>query len=128
MGGLDCSTRLVLLCSRSPHQSPIFYKDSDPLMFSEIAEFAMSLATPPKGQEPFHSTPHLQVYKLIRGTFLAEIGQVDLAKRYINVNVISFIYSVHLAGIAKLLPLFWGETHHISRHLLWSNSEGSLID
>lgn len=89
MGGLHSpSTRLVLLGSQSPHQWPIFYKDSDPLVFSEIAEFAMSLATPPKGQEPFHGIPHLQAYKLIRAVFLAEIGQVDIAKRYISINLI----------------------------------------
>lgn len=84
MGGLGSpSIRLVLLGSRSPHHWPSFHKDPDPVIFSEIAEFAMSLATPPKGQDSFHGLPHLQAYKLIRATSLAEIGHVDIAKRFV---------------------------------------------
>jgi hypothetical protein len=84
MGGIGSpSARLVLLGSRNPIHWPTFHKDSDPIIFSEIAEFALSLATPPKGQESFHGLPHLQAYRLIRATSLAEIGYVDIAKRFV---------------------------------------------
>ncbi|KAF7976320.1 hypothetical protein HWV62_7038 [Athelia sp. TMB] len=83
MGGVSApSVRVVLVGSRSPHNWPNFHKDPDPIIFSEIAEFALSLATPPKGQEPFHGLPHLQAYRFIRAMSLAEIGHNDLAKRY----------------------------------------------
>src|ERR1700692_3665835 len=83
MGGLGSpSTRLVLLGSRGPHHSVNFHTDSDSFILSEIAEFAMSLATPPKGQDPFHGLPHLQAYRLIRAFSLAEVGHIDIAKRF----------------------------------------------
>lgn len=84
IGGVGSpSTRLVLVGSRSPHHWPCFHKDPDPIIFTEIAEFAMSLAAPPKGQEAFSGLPHLQAYRLIRATSLAEIGHVDIAKRFV---------------------------------------------
>lgn len=84
MGGIGSpSARLVLLGSRNPLHCPIFHKDPDPVILSEIAEFALSLATAPKGQEPFRGLPHLQAYRLIRATALMEIGHVDIAKRFV---------------------------------------------
>ena len=84
IGGIGTpSTRLVLVGSRSPQHWPSFHKDPDPVILSEIAEFAMALAAPPKGQEPFHGLPHLQAYRLVRATSLAEIGHVDIAKRFV---------------------------------------------
>ena len=71
-----------MLGSPPPTASPTFYKDPDPIIFSEIVEFAMSLATPAKGQEPFAGLPHLQPYRLIRAACLAELGHVQLANRY----------------------------------------------
>ncbi|KAG1753477.1 Sec23-binding domain of Sec16-domain-containing protein [Suillus lakei] len=56
--------------------------DTDPIILSEIAEFALSLKSIPKGQEPFHGLPHLQAYKLIRASYLAEIGEIQAASRY----------------------------------------------
>ncbi|KAI0720998.1 Sec23-binding domain of Sec16-domain-containing protein [Cerioporus squamosus] len=82
LGGLGSSSRLILLGSPPPTAAPTFYKDPDPIIFSEIAEFAMSLATPTKGQEPFAGLPHLQPYRLIRAACLAELGNVQLANRY----------------------------------------------
>ncbi len=84
LGGLGSSSRLTLLGSPPPTASPAFYKDPDPIIFSEIAEFAMGLATPTKGQEPFAGLPHLQPYRLIRAACLAELGNVQLANRYVN--------------------------------------------
>ncbi|PCH38075.1 hypothetical protein WOLCODRAFT_161281 [Wolfiporia cocos MD-104 SS10] len=82
MGGIGSSSRIILVGSHSPSVSPIFAKDTDPIIFSEIAEFAMSLSTPAKGQEAFAGLPHLQPYRLIRAVALAEMGHVQLAHRY----------------------------------------------
>ncbi|KAF8559595.1 hypothetical protein OG21DRAFT_1480351 [Imleria badia] len=83
MGGLGGpGTRLVLLGSQSPHINPLFFRDPDPIIFTEIAEFALSLKAPTKGQEPFHGFPHLQAYKFIRAAYLADIGHVQSATRY----------------------------------------------
>lgn len=83
MGGLGGpGTRLVLLGSPSPHINPAFFRDPDSMLFTEIAEFALSLKAPIKGQEPFHGFPHLQAYKFIRATYLADIGHVQSATRY----------------------------------------------
>jgi hypothetical protein len=84
MGGVGSpGARMVLLGSQSPHTKPTFFRDADPIIFTEIAEFAFSLKTPPKGQEPFHGFPHLQAYKLIRAAYLADIGHVQAATRCI---------------------------------------------
>ncbi|KAI0362216.1 hypothetical protein OH77DRAFT_1507802 [Trametes cingulata] len=82
LGGMGTHPRLTLLGSPSAAASPIYYKDPDPIIFSEIAEFAMSLATPAKGQEAFAGLPHLQPYRLLRAATLAEMGHVQLANRY----------------------------------------------
>ena len=55
--------------------------DPDPIIFSEVVEFALSLATPAKGQEAFAGLPHLQPYRLIRAASLAEMGHVQIAAR-----------------------------------------------
>ncbi|GJE90820.1 Sec23-binding domain of Sec16-domain-containing protein [Phanerochaete sordida] len=83
IGGLGSpSGRVVLFGSASPQVQPNFWKDQDPIIFSEIVEFALSLATPTKGQEPFPGLPHLQPYRLIRAAWLAELGHIDHANRY----------------------------------------------
>ncbi|KAK0210780.1 Sec23-binding domain of Sec16-domain-containing protein [Desarmillaria ectypa] len=83
IGGIGHPTaRLILAGSRSPQAWPNFHKDPDPVIFSEIIEFALSLATPNKGQEPFGGLPHLQAYRFIRAATLAEFGYVQLANRY----------------------------------------------
>ncbi|KZT67726.1 hypothetical protein DAEQUDRAFT_712916 [Daedalea quercina L-15889] len=82
IGGIGSSSRMVLLGSPSPSVSLNFAKDPDPLIFSEVAEFALSLAPPAKGQEAFAGLPHLQPYRLIRAAGLAEMGHVQLANRY----------------------------------------------
>ena len=81
---------MVLLGSPSPSVSLSFAKDPDPLIFTEIAEFALSLTPPAKGQEAYTGLPHLQPYRLIRAAGLAEMGHVQLANRYI-----SHILAVH---------------------------------
>lgn len=79
--GINGASRFMLLGSPPPANSPTFYKDSDSIVFSEILEFAMSFATPAKGQEPFVGLPHLQPFRLIRAATLAETGHVQLANR-----------------------------------------------
>lgn len=84
MGGLGSpGTRLVLLGAQSPHINPAFFRDPDPIIFTEIAEFALSLKTA-KGQDPFHGFPHLQAYKFVRAAYLADIGHIQSATRYIS--------------------------------------------
>ena len=118
MGGLGSpSTRLVLLGSRGPHHSVNFHTDSDSFILSEIAEFAMSLATPPKGQDPFHGLPHLQAYRLIRAFSLAEVGHIDIAKRFVlSWNPISCAKRF-LKDIVKRLQVLSVEVRLILRQL-----------
>ncbi|KAH8117565.1 Sec23-binding domain of Sec16-domain-containing protein [Phellopilus nigrolimitatus] len=83
IGGVGApSVRIVLVGSQSPHRNSAFLKDPDCFIFSEIAEFALSLHVPAKGLDAFTGFPHLQVYRLIRAMQLAEMGHVPLAKRY----------------------------------------------
>lgn len=71
----------MLYGGSSPLVNPAVCKDPDPLIFSEIVEFALSLTPPTKGQETFAGIPHLQPYRLVRATCLAELGHIDLANR-----------------------------------------------
>ena len=75
----------MLFGSTNPQVQPNFWKDPDPLIFSEIVEFALSLVPLTKGQEPFVGLPHLQPYRLVRAMSLAELGHVQLATRYVMV-------------------------------------------
>ncbi|KAJ7235468.1 Sec23-binding domain of Sec16-domain-containing protein [Mycena haematopus] len=91
VGGIgNPSARIVLLGSRSPQVWPSFYKDSDPVIFTEILEFALSLVPPAKGQDAFYGLPHLQAYRFIRAMSLAEIGELQLASRYCEAITTSF--------------------------------------
>ncbi|THH33921.1 hypothetical protein EUX98_g247 [Antrodiella citrinella] len=65
IGGVSNSTsRIVLVGGPNPAMIPNFWKDTDPIILSEITEFALSLA-----------------YRLIRATYLAEVGYVQAAHR-----------------------------------------------
>jgi hypothetical protein len=83
------SARVVLLGSRSPLTTPNFHTDHDPIIFSEIAEFALSLAPVTKGQEPFPGCPQLQAYKLVRAAHLAEMGHMQTANRSVFLSATS---------------------------------------
>ena len=91
IGGVGSSSRMVLLGSPSPSVSLNFTKDPDPLIFTEIAEFALSLTPPAKGQEAYTGLPHLQPYRLIRAAGLAEMGHVQLANRCVS----TLLFSAH---------------------------------
>lgn len=82
-GVANPAARIVLVGGANPIATPNFWKDPDPIVLTEIAEFALSLAAPVKGQEAFNGLPHLQAYRLIRATYLAEIGNVQIAQRYV---------------------------------------------
>jgi COPII coat assembly protein SEC16 len=86
----------VLLAAPSAQNHAGFYRDQDAVILSEVLEFALSLATPAKGQEPFHGLPHLQAYKLSRAAALAEVGHVKLASRYVSAYS---IICTHLAFV-----------------------------
>ncbi|KAJ7285815.1 Sec23-binding domain of Sec16-domain-containing protein [Mycena rebaudengoi] len=91
VGGLgNPAARIVLVGSRSPQVWPSFYKDSDPVIFTEILEFALSLAPPAKGHDAFYGLPHLQAYRFIRAIALAELGEVQVASRYCEAITASF--------------------------------------
>lgn len=78
--------RLTLVGYASPQTQPYFPKDPDPIIFSEILEFGLSSASVPKGQDSFSGFPHLQAYRFIRAMSLAEIGNVQLASRCVNLG------------------------------------------
>lgn len=80
-GGVGVPSCRVHLISANPATVPNFWKDSDAILFSEIVEFALSLTPQTKGQEAFAGLPHLQAYRLIRATSLAEMGHDQLANR-----------------------------------------------
>nr|GAT53207.1 copII vesicle coat protein [Mycena chlorophos] len=91
LGGLgNANARIVLLGSKSPSVWASFYKDSDPVIFTEILEYALSLNPPPKGQDAFFGFPHLQAYRFIRAASLAEMGEIQLANRYCEAISVSF--------------------------------------
>jgi len=95
MGGLgNPSVRIVLVGSQNPQALPSFAKDPDPFILSEVVEFALSLTAPPRGQDPYQGIPHLQPYRFIQAMALAEIGDIQLASRFVH---FSFGHSVGLA-------------------------------
>ncbi|KAF5380963.1 hypothetical protein D9615_003970 [Tricholomella constricta] len=105
-GGLaHPSARFVLVGSRNPQTYPQFAKDQDPMIFSEIAEFALSLATPPKGQDAFSGITHLQAYRFIRAMSLAEIGDIQQANRYCDAVTAAVVRSSPYATPALLEQL-----------------------
>lgn len=88
MGGLGHpSARITLVGSRSPQSWPNFSKDPDPIIFSEIVEFALSLTSISKGQDAFTGIIHLQAYRFMRAMALAEIGDIQQANRFASFPV-----------------------------------------
>ncbi|KAG8901134.1 hypothetical protein FRB99_005550, partial [Tulasnella sp. 403] len=83
LGGFgSTAAKVVLVGSENPQNRSTFHTDVDPLIFSEILEFALSLAPSPKGQDAFTGVPHLQAYRLIHAFQLAELGYISVASRY----------------------------------------------
>ncbi|THH16347.1 hypothetical protein EW146_g4280 [Bondarzewia mesenterica] len=107
------SNRIVLLGSRNPLSRGNLNADHDPIIFSEIVEFAMSLSTPQKGKEIFAGFPHLQAYKLIRAASLAELGHIQAANRYCEA-----IASSLRQGSASINPAFVEQLKGLSDRLV----------
>ncbi|KAJ3551642.1 hypothetical protein NP233_g13043 [Leucocoprinus birnbaumii] len=92
VGGLgNPAARIVLLGSKSPSNSPSFFRDPDAVIFTEILEYALATVPVPKGQEPNHGFPHLQAYRLIRAYAAAEAGDLGIASRYCEAITASLI-------------------------------------
>lgn len=108
------STRMVLPGSRNPQSFPVFSKDPDPMIFAEILEFALSLTPPPKGQEPFAGLPHLQAYRFVRASALAELGYISETTRYLSPPAGNGRFTHRSLGIARLSQLLWPSSHPIS--------------
>ncbi|KAI0306558.1 Sec23-binding domain of Sec16-domain-containing protein [Multifurca ochricompacta] len=79
LGTIGSPGRVTLIGSRGPAN---FHVSDDAIVLSEIVEFALSLASPSKSQDPFNGLPHLQAYKLVRAASLAEMGYIVAATRY----------------------------------------------
>ena len=84
---------MILVGSPNPLANPTFHTDQDSLIFSEVAEFALSLTPAVKGHEPFNGLPHLQPYRLIRAWSLADVGHVTLAKRYVLPDLSLYLHA-----------------------------------
>lgn len=72
---------MVLVGSQSPSLRPNFQVDFETIRFTEVVEFALSLASS-STKDAFAGLPHLQPYKLIRAWQLAEIGSLKDAVKY----------------------------------------------
>ncbi|KAF8590610.1 hypothetical protein K439DRAFT_1611986 [Ramaria rubella] len=115
LGGAGApSVRIVLVGCESPNTLRNFHKDLDVTIFSEIVEFALSLS-PSKGQDGFGGLPHLQAYKLIRASHLAEMGHVEAANRYCE--AIGSTIRASNRGSQFYTPTFIGELKNLSDRL-----------
>lgn len=78
---MENGNRITLLGSdpRTPGVGPGLNVEA--VMFSEVLEFALSLAVVPKGQDSFIGIPHLQGFKLAMGHEYATAGLVTTAHK-----------------------------------------------
>lgn len=107
----------------------------DSIVFAEVAEFARSLITVPKGQElPFPGLPQLLPYKLYRAWWAAELGENDLAKRYctavesaskVGKNGPPLLSRAHLNSLEDLQERLTGEPSIKAANLLGGRKQGS---
>src|SRR6266581_8812120 len=84
LGNIGTPGRVTLVGSHGPTTTPNFHVSDDAIVFSEIVEFALSVAPPSKGQEVFNGLPHLQTYKFVRAASLAEMGHMLAATRLVS--------------------------------------------
>jgi len=83
LGNIGTSGRIPLVGSRGPNAISNFHVNDDAIVFSEIVEFALSLA-PSKGPETFNGLSRLQAYKFTRAASLAEMGHMLAASRSVS--------------------------------------------
>ncbi|KAF8628402.1 hypothetical protein AX15_003926 [Amanita polypyramis BW_CC] len=129
MGGLgNPAVRIILVGSKNPALVPNFTIDPDPIVFSEIVEFALSLSPTAKSQEPFAGLPHLQAYRFIRAISLAEVGEIPLANRYCESITASlgrpspYFTPVLLEQLKGLIDRISG-TSHVDKSNSWMGSK-----
>ncbi|WVQ99280.1 hypothetical protein IAU59_006412 [Kwoniella sp. CBS 9459] len=94
------------------------FRDEEAIVFAEIAEYARSLVPVVKGPEPpVVGLPQLLPYKLARAWRLAELGEVELAKKYcasieagskIGKNMPSLLAPAYAASLEDLLERLTG--------------------
>ncbi|TFY71190.1 hypothetical protein EVG20_g1803 [Dentipellis fragilis] len=118
LAGIGSSSARVILVGGSRNAATSVHVDHDPIIFSEIVEFAMSLATPPKGQDAFSGLPNLQAYKLVRAANLAEFGHVQIANRYCEAIAASIS-----RGNAFVNPIFIEQLKELSERLVGAPSQ-----
>ena len=94
LGNIGTPGRVTLVGSHGPTTVPNFHVSDDAIVFSEIVEFALSCATPSKGQEAFNGLPHLQAYKFVRAASLAEMGHMLTARRSVSQPFFKKKYSI----------------------------------
>lgn len=74
------STRIVLVGAEVPTRTNSAV-GLESIMLTELVEFAFSLTTLVKGQEPFAGFPHLQAFRLYHANQLVDAGLVSQAQR-----------------------------------------------
>ncbi|KAH6918573.1 Sec23-binding domain of Sec16-domain-containing protein [Coprinopsis sp. MPI-PUGE-AT-0042] len=111
------ASRVTLVGSKPPHLSPLFVRNPDNFILSEILEYALSLVPPAKGQEPFSGVVHLQPYRLLHATSLAELGYIHEANRYCEAITASiskpspFLTPNFIAQLRLLVDRISGTSH-----------------
>ncbi|WRT66232.1 uncharacterized protein IL334_003185 [Kwoniella shivajii] len=93
-------------------------RDEEAIVFAEIAEYARSLISTPKGQEShFAGLPQLLPYKLVRAWRLAELGEMEMAQKYcaaieggskMGKNLPSLLPPAYAASLEDLLERLTG--------------------
>lgn len=100
LGGVgNPAARITLLGSKGPAAVPTFSRDPDPIIFTEILEYALATAPVPKGQEPNHGIPHLQAYRLLHAFAAAEAGDLGTAGRFVS-------FPIFIHGNSDLPPRY----------------------
>ncbi|GAA6008207.1 hypothetical protein JCM11491_001929 [Sporobolomyces phaffii] len=80
VGGFGSPTSRISLVGSAP--SPATGMDLESIKLTELIEFGCSLTPTVKGQEPFAGFPHLQAFRLVHASVLAESGNIPQALKY----------------------------------------------
>lgn len=80
IGGSDNPVARIVLVGSALRSEDV--PDYEAIMLTEVVEFALSLATVIKGQEPFPGLPHLQGFKLALAQEYVACGLAPVAQRF----------------------------------------------
>jgi hypothetical protein len=83
MSPISGNGRLSLVGGSDPMDSPCFHRDLEGVLLTEIVEYAYSLVPTVKGQETYCGLPHLQAYRLLHASALADLGMLSEAQRFV---------------------------------------------